>query len=486
MNENDINANLNKTSITIKEEEEKKVVVSNEIKRDNNISISSITNNSDTLTTLPRISSQPIIKDKIDTSNTIADSISRTSNERNSLPNVTEAITAGSMEKSMRSKSTPNFPSNVHNNQKVFSSPIALSKTIDQPIVNTQMQQQQSRMLTLSNSLSNFYGTYSDTSNNNSEVQLKNMSARQPVQSSIAYVGSSNTTIPSINYRNESKLQHNRQLPSFMQVNIGTGTGGTNNKPPPILNSNVPSQPTAPPPPPLQELQTLNTVPPVQTVAPSRAQPTLLHHPQNTIQGLPTLPSYFPQNSLSIQQTTNAQQSHTNYANISSTNQDPIYFMQQTQVPAPFYPYQQQQIQPQSILESSGTPAPGMLNVMEPYHQKMLMGHEHERDDVIDAEDTTENEEFMDTDTSKRTRKKVKTLRDSKRAVQNRNAQKAFRLRKERYIKLLENKSGKFDELCRENQMLRFEISNLKNLIWELENRLKSLNDQNIQREGEG
>jgi len=67
-----------------------------------------------------------------------------------------------------------------------------------------------------------------------------------------------------------------------------------------------------------------------------------------------------------------------------------------------------------------------------------------------------------------------KALRNSKRAVQNRNAQKAFRMRKERYIRLLENKSRKFDELMKEVQRLKLENMNLKNRIWELEGKLKA------------
>lgn len=72
-----------------------------------------------------------------------------------------------------------------------------------------------------------------------------------------------------------------------------------------------------------------------------------------------------------------------------------------------------------------------------------------------------------------------KALRNSKRAVQNRNAQKAFRLRKERYIKLLENKSRKFDELMKDVQRLKTENLSLKNRIWELEDKLKVLTASN-------
>lgn len=72
-----------------------------------------------------------------------------------------------------------------------------------------------------------------------------------------------------------------------------------------------------------------------------------------------------------------------------------------------------------------------------------------------------------------------KALRNTKRAVQNRNAQKAFRLRKERYIKLLENKSRKFDELMKDVQRLKTENLSLKNRIWELEDKLKVLTASN-------
>ena len=70
-----------------------------------------------------------------------------------------------------------------------------------------------------------------------------------------------------------------------------------------------------------------------------------------------------------------------------------------------------------------------------------------------------------------------KSVRNSKRAVQNRNAQKAFRMRKERYIKLLESKSRKFDELMKEVQRLKLENLNLKNRIWELEGKLKAFTE---------
>ena len=70
-----------------------------------------------------------------------------------------------------------------------------------------------------------------------------------------------------------------------------------------------------------------------------------------------------------------------------------------------------------------------------------------------------------------------KSVRNSKRAVQNRNAQKAFRMRKERYIRLLESKSRKFDELMKEVQRLKLENMNLKNRIWELEGKLKAFTE---------
>ncbi|CAI4051283.1 hypothetical protein SKDZ_15G1810 [Saccharomyces kudriavzevii ZP591] len=59
-----------------------------------------------------------------------------------------------------------------------------------------------------------------------------------------------------------------------------------------------------------------------------------------------------------------------------------------------------------------------------------------------------------------------KLLRNTKRAAQNRSAQKAFRKRREKYIKDLEEKSNLFDELVKEN-------SELKNMIKSLKSKLK-------------
>lgn len=62
-----------------------------------------------------------------------------------------------------------------------------------------------------------------------------------------------------------------------------------------------------------------------------------------------------------------------------------------------------------------------------------------------------------------------KPLRNTKRAAQNRNAQKAFRQRRERYIKDLETKAKEFDKLStevvllkQENEMLRLRIKDLE------------------------
>lgn len=65
------------------------------------------------------------------------------------------------------------------------------------------------------------------------------------------------------------------------------------------------------------------------------------------------------------------------------------------------------------------------------------------------------------------TRKPIST---AKRAAQNINAQKAFRQRKERYIKILELKSIKYDELVRENTCLREQMDALRNQLQNIRN----------------
>ncbi|CCK68760.1 Cin5p KNAG_0B03190 [Huiozyma naganishii CBS 8797] len=57
--------------------------------------------------------------------------------------------------------------------------------------------------------------------------------------------------------------------------------------------------------------------------------------------------------------------------------------------------------------------------------------------------------------------KSGKLVRDTKRAAQNRSAQKAFRLRREKYIKNLEQKSKIFDDIVRENQQLKEQLNSL-------------------------
>ncbi|SCU93083.1 LADA_0G01244g1_1 [Lachancea dasiensis] len=64
-----------------------------------------------------------------------------------------------------------------------------------------------------------------------------------------------------------------------------------------------------------------------------------------------------------------------------------------------------------------------------------------------------------------------KPLRNTKRAAQNRNAQKAFRQRRERYIKDLEVKSKEFDRLDAQVAALSQENETLKNYVLELEQR---------------
>ena len=73
-------------------------------------------------------------------------------------------------------------------------------------------------------------------------------------------------------------------------------------------------------------------------------------------------------------------------------------------------------------------------------------------------------------------KKGSKRLRDSKRAIQNRNAQKAFRQRKEKYVKLLESKARRYDEIMQENIILRKEIFNLKNIVFQMEQQIHMYN----------
>ncbi|CCF57581.1 hypothetical protein KAFR_0C05900 [Kazachstania africana CBS 2517] len=58
--------------------------------------------------------------------------------------------------------------------------------------------------------------------------------------------------------------------------------------------------------------------------------------------------------------------------------------------------------------------------------------------------------------------KSGKVLRDTKRAAQNRYAQKAFRLRREKYIKGLEKKAEEFDALLTENSKLKELVEELR------------------------
>ncbi|AMD22535.1 HHL235Cp [Eremothecium sinecaudum] len=62
-----------------------------------------------------------------------------------------------------------------------------------------------------------------------------------------------------------------------------------------------------------------------------------------------------------------------------------------------------------------------------------------------------------------------KPLRNTKRAAQNRNAQKAFRQRREKYIKDLETKAKHYDELTQELLELKRENDELKLRLTELE-----------------
>ena len=58
-----------------------------------------------------------------------------------------------------------------------------------------------------------------------------------------------------------------------------------------------------------------------------------------------------------------------------------------------------------------------------------------------------------------------KILRDTKRAAQNRCAQKAFRIRREKYIKNLEIKSKEFDGIVSENNQLKLKIQELEKIL---------------------
>lgn len=63
-----------------------------------------------------------------------------------------------------------------------------------------------------------------------------------------------------------------------------------------------------------------------------------------------------------------------------------------------------------------------------------------------------------------------KVLRDTKRAAQNRCAQKAFRIRREKYIRNLEAKSTEFDKMVGENSNLKIKIKELEKKLQELKN----------------
>ncbi|SCU81864.1 LANO_0B04412g1_1 [Lachancea nothofagi CBS 11611] len=68
--------------------------------------------------------------------------------------------------------------------------------------------------------------------------------------------------------------------------------------------------------------------------------------------------------------------------------------------------------------------------------------------------------------------KSGKPLRNTKRAAQNRSAQKAFRQRRERYIKDLETKAKEFDRLDAQVAALSQENDSLKRYVLDLEQRL--------------
>lgn len=68
--------------------------------------------------------------------------------------------------------------------------------------------------------------------------------------------------------------------------------------------------------------------------------------------------------------------------------------------------------------------------------------------------------------------KSGKPLRNTKRAAQNRNAQKAFRQRRERYIKDLENKAKDYDRMASECGILQRENEALQNYVAKLQKRI--------------
>ena len=102
---------------------------------------------------------------------------------------------------------------------------------------------------------------------------------------------------------------------------------------------------------------------------------------------------------------------------------------------------------------------------------------EKEANTTTNKSPVNENSNMEDNDALYLSKKGSRRLRDSKRAVQNRNAQKAFRQRKEKYVKLLELKAREYDEVMQENMMLRKEIFNLKNIILQMEQRIQMYND---------
>lgn len=66
-----------------------------------------------------------------------------------------------------------------------------------------------------------------------------------------------------------------------------------------------------------------------------------------------------------------------------------------------------------------------------------------------------------------------KNQKDTKRAMQNRKAQKAFRKRKEQYIKLLENEAKLIDEVLKKNEDLKSENEKLRDVLYQLIQKLK-------------
>lgn len=89
-----------------------------------------------------------------------------------------------------------------------------------------------------------------------------------------------------------------------------------------------------------------------------------------------------------------------------------------------------------------------------PAEEQESQGSTQREEQRTTKQDSQENNQQGAEETTK-SKSKAKSVKDSKRAEQNRTAQKAFRIRKEKYVKNLEEKSKMFDQLFLENRYLR-------------------------------